>query len=98
MPIISSLHSWVDYLRPRTSRPVSRRSRLRLETLEGREVPAGPTLVASNPINTGHMTGNQSEPAIAVNPLNPKQQFVSTNDNAGNFMYGSVSSDGGNTW
>src|SRR5262249_59525221 len=36
--------------------------------------------------------------AIAVNPRNPNQQFVATNDNAGNFMYASVSADGGRTW
>jgi hypothetical protein len=72
-----------------------------VEVLETRAVPASLTVGAN--VNTGHMAGDQSEEAIAINPANPKQLFVETNDNqaintTGSGMYVSRSSDGGVTW
>jgi hypothetical protein len=101
MPMISSLRSWLRRPGPRRPDRPFVRARLSVEALEARAVPAS-LLVGAN-VNTGHMTGSQSETAIAINPANPKQLFVETNDNAainstGSGMYVSRSADGGKTW
>jgi hypothetical protein len=54
-------------------------------------------------VNATHMLGDQSEEAIAVNPLNPNQLFIGANDNnaintTGLGMVASFSTDGGATW
>src|SRR5262249_51987515 len=57
--------------RPQTT---LRCARLCLEELEPRTAPSvTPTLSVGANVNTGHMAGSQSEPAIAINPTNPNQ-------------------------
>jgi hypothetical protein len=88
----------------RLSRAASRVARLGLEELEPRTVPSAvPSLVVGPNVNTGHMDGSQSEPALVINPTNANQLFVATNDNAlinatGQGLYASYSTDGGQTW
>lgn len=100
MPMLSSLRDWFARPRTRGARAAVPTTLLHLERLEAREVPAArPTLSVGANVNTGHMAGNQSEPAIAVNPRNPNQLFVATNDNAANQgLYASFSTDAGKTW
>ncbi len=100
MPMLSSLRHWFARPRTRCARLAVSRNPLHLERLEDRECPAAnPTLSVGANINTGHMAGNQSETAIAVNPRNPNQLFVATNDNAANQgLYASFSTNGGATW
>jgi hypothetical protein len=96
MPMISSLRSWLR--RPASRRPdrASVRANLHVEALEQRAVPAS-LLVGAN-VNTGHMDGNQSEQAIAIDPLNPKLIVDEANNNADGGMFLGRSTDGGKTW
>jgi hypothetical protein len=93
LPLSSALRSPERRSPRRFARPA-------LEELERRDTPSSlPRLVVGPNINTGHMDGNQSEPAIGINPTNPSQLFVATNDNAANSgLYASYSTDGGQTW
>ena len=74
-----------------------------LEELENRLTPAVNLTVGGN-VNVSHLAGNQAEETIAINPLNPKDIFVASNDlstatktpSAGLFVR--YSTDGGTTW
>src|SRR5450755_2088439 len=48
--------------------------------------------------NTSQMAGDQSECAIAKNPLNKLQLFVLCNNNAGSGLFAARSVDGGLSW
>lgn len=54
-------------------------------------------LTANTDVNTSQKTGDDSECAIAVNPVNPLQLFSSCNS-AGAGMFATRSTDGGATW
>src|SRR5262249_21906279 len=85
------------------SRETQNRCRLQIEGLEDRLVPTTTLAVGAN-INVSQTPGDQAEPAIAVNPVNPNMMVAVSNDInqalAGgqtiNRIY--TSSDGGQTW
>ena len=52
--------------------------------------------VTSN-VNVSQLAGNQTNPAIAVNPSNPQQLFAVSENQAGG-LFASYSIDGGATW
>lgn len=54
------------------------------------------TTVGTN-VNVSRIAGNQDEPAIAVDPADPKLAFVSSNNDGGGLLLAS-SSDAGATW
>jgi hypothetical protein len=72
----------------------------RLEALEDRNLLS--TLTLGNPVNTGHFSGNQTEPTIAINPTNPKILVVFSNDDGSPTktfdLFTSYTLDGGKTW
>ncbi|HEU5090102.1 MAG TPA: sialidase family protein, partial [Roseiflexaceae bacterium] len=56
-------------------------------------------LAAGVPVNASQRAGNQTEPTIAVNPANPQQVVVFSNDTASvPGLFAAVSGDGGRTW
>jgi hypothetical protein len=60
---------------------------------------ASPRSFAPANVNVSQRHGNQSEEAIAVNPLNPKNVVIVSNvDNLPAGMFEGVSFDGGTTW
>jgi hypothetical protein len=63
--------------------------------LEPRLAPA--TLVPGPNVNASRLPGNQDESAIAINPTNPLEMFVSSNNGATG-MFAARSVDGGLTW
>ncbi len=77
-----------------------RRARMKaaVESLEGRQLMANGLIVGA-PVNVSQEPGNQSEPTIAVNPTNPQNIVVFSNDNGSltDVFYG-VSFDGGKTF
>jgi hypothetical protein len=60
-------------------------------------VPAGSRAVPKN-INISKATGNQSEDAIAINPTNPKQMTVVSNEGEITGLFHGWTTDGGLTW
>ena len=56
-----------------------------------------PTLTPSSPANTTKGLGHHSEPAIAINPKNPKNFVAGCNSPAGTVLL-MVSQDSGTTW
>jgi hypothetical protein len=86
---------WDKLFRPKLLKR-TRSFRPALETLETRFVPAGFSIGPN--VNVGHMDGSQSEPTIAIDPTNPAHLFVAANNNAGNGLYASYSTDGGAHW
>ncbi|HZL35933.1 MAG TPA: hypothetical protein VFC78_11525 [Tepidisphaeraceae bacterium] len=67
-----------------------------VETLEGR-VLLSASVGPSVPINLSRMPGAQAEGTIAVNPANPSEMFVVSNNN-GMGLFATYSPDGGKTW
>jgi hypothetical protein len=59
---------------------------------------AVPTLTVGPNVNISKMPGNQSETAVSVNPLNPKNIVVASNIDVGDGLVKAVSMDGGKTW
>ncbi len=55
-------------------------------------------LVVGPNVNISKTTGEESEPAIAINPANPLNLFALSNDLTIGHMRGAVSTDGGQTW
>jgi hypothetical protein len=67
------------------------RARLVLESLESRQLLTLTLTVGPN-LNTGHLSGNQSETSIAINPTNPNNLYAVSNTSR------RVSFDAGATW
>lgn len=59
---------------------------------------AAPGLRVGPNVNISKMAGNQSETAVAVNPLNPHNIVVASNIDVGDGLVKAVSMDGGKTW
>ncbi|MDB5352492.1 MAG: hypothetical protein JWN86_3739 [Planctomycetota bacterium] len=80
-------------------RPRSLRRKMSLELLEERQLLAG-GLVVTGPFNVTQLAGNQSEPTIALNPLDTKNLVAFANNNDANpeALVASYSNDGGKTW
>ena len=66
-----------------------------VERFEDRSLLSG--VVPGPNVNISQLLGNQDESAIAVNPLNSQQLFVSANNAAGG-LFAARSTDGGATW
>jgi hypothetical protein len=62
-----------------------------------RAVPAAGRAVPKN-VNISRATGNQAEQAITINPLNPLQMTVVSNEGEATGMFHGWSTDGGRTW
>lgn len=57
------------------------------------------TLTVGTTTNATHALGNQSEPAIAIDPTNPARLFLAANSNdIAPGVFGSYSINGGRTW
>ncbi len=96
--------SWSRLLRPAAARPRpaaatrrrTRRALLTAEPLEGRALLA---VLSVNPaVNASRVTGDQSEPTIAINPTNPLNVVVLSNENDRSGVFYGVSFDGGLTF
>jgi len=60
--------------------------------------PLRPSLQPSTNVNTSKMSGEQSETAIDIDPVNPNRVFVASNQIGTSGMFGAYSTDGGATW
>lgn len=67
-----------------------------IERLENR-VQFDVTISSIDPVNVSRMPGDQAEPAIAIDPLNPAVMFAASN-NDGSSLVGAFSTDGGHDW
>src|SRR5580704_10593430 len=79
------------------ARPKRAHRRTWLEPLEPRQLLAI-TLAPGPVVDVSRLPGNQSEESIAINPLNPNDIVVVSNNNAGKGLFLGTSTDGGNTW
>jgi hypothetical protein len=84
--------SVIWHRKARSRRPGEKeRAILALEVLESRQLLTLTLSVGPN-LNTGHLSGNQSETAIAINPTNPNNLYAVSNTSR------RVSFDAGLTW
>jgi hypothetical protein len=59
---------------------------------------AGPGVVVGPNVDVSHKRGGQSEQAIAVDPTDPQNVVVVSNENSAAGLLESISHDGGHTW
>lgn len=68
-----------------------------VEALERRTL-LSVSIGATLPLNLSRAPGDQAEGTIAVDPLNPQEMFVASNNGDGVSLFGAYSTDGGKVW